>query len=362
MTDAAPSPNDRLPVSILTGFLGSGKTTVLSKLIRHENMDRVAVIVNEFGEVGLDDALVEKVDEETVMLNSGCVCCTVRGDLVDTLRKLYLQRSEGVVREFDRVVIETTGLADPAPILHTMMSDPFIVGRFRLDGVVTSVDAVNAGWQFDKQFESIKQAAVADRIILTKTDLVDAERISSVTARLQDLNPSAPVIKSEMGEVDPDELFNAGLYNPMTKSVDVAQWLREEAYRDTEGHVYTREHEHEHGHDHHGHSHDVNRHDEHIQSFCLFFDEPFKWQKIASALDLLSQSHGQNLLRLKGLLNVEEADGPVVVHAIQHMFHPPAKLNDWPDEDRRSRIVMIMRDMDEKTMQSVFNSYLALEF
>lgn len=370
MTSTTSEP-DRLPVSILTGFLGSGKTTLLSKLMHHPEMDRIAVIVNEFGEVGLDDALVMESNEDVVLLNSGCLCCTVRGDLVDTLKRLFKDRAKGNIPDFDRIVVETTGLADPAPILHTMMADPFLVTRFRLDGVITVVDAHHAMEQFNKQFESIKQAAVADRIVLTKTDVTDAESVSAVEKRLYELNPAAPVIKAIQGDVAPSVLFDAGLYNPKTKSTDVGQWLREEAYRATEGHVHHHDHgherthddDHDHNHD-HGHHHDVSRHDDHIHSFVLYFDEPLEWNRIAGALDMMAQTHGANILRIKGLLNLKELDDdqPVVVHAVQHMFHPPAKIEKWPNEDRRSRLVFIVRDLEKKTMESVLNSYLALEF
>lgn len=374
MPDDAPSPLDRMPVSILTGFLGSGKTTLLKALLAHPGMNRVAVIINEFGEIGLDHTLIESVDEDAILLNSGCLCCTVRGDLLDTLKSLYKRRAKGEVADFDRVVIETTGLADPAPILHTMMSDGFLVTRFTLDGVITVVDAVNAMTQFDRQFESVKQAAVADRIVLTKTDLISEEAAGAVEARLAAINPAAPILRAVNGEIEPAELFNAGLYNPMTKSSDVQRWLKEEAYRDTEGHVYHRDgedghhhhghdHGHGHGHDHgHHHHHDVNRHDDHIRAFCLTYDEPFPWNKIAPALDMLVQTHGANLLRMKGILNVVEIDQPVVVHAVQHLFHPPAKLEDWPNDDHRSKLVIICRDMEQDALERIINSYLALEF
>ena len=348
-----PSPHDRLPISVITGFLGAGKSTLLGKLIQHPEMDRVAVIVNEFGEVGIDHALVT----------------TVRGDLLDTLKRLVLQRKEKIIADFDRVLVETTGLADPAPILHTMMSDPFLVSRFRLDGVITVVDAANAGWQMDNHSEAIKQAAVADRLVLSKADLASAEARAATERRLAALNPAAAILPAVQGDLAPGQLFDAGLYNPATKSVDVARWLREEAYRDQAGHVYHRPHEHghDHGHSHdheHGHDdhhHDVNRHDDRIRAFCLHYDTPLTWHRVAGALDLFAQTHGANLLRLKGLLNLAEADNPVVVHAIQHMFHPPAQLDGWPDEDRRSRLVFIVKDLDQKTVQNIMNSYLAVD-
>lgn len=365
MSDSIPAPADRLPVSILTGFLGSGKTTLLKALLTHPEMDRVMVIVNEFGEIGLDDALMERVDEDAVLLSSGCLCCTVRNDLLDTLKSMFKRRAKGELPPFDRIVIETTGLADPAPILHTMMSDAFLVTRFTLDGVIAVVDAVNAGWQLDQQFESVKQAAVADRIVLSKTDLAEAAAVAAVEARLRAINPAAPILHAVQGAVEPSSLFDAGLYNPRSKSTDVQRWLKEEVYRDTEGHVYHRPgerdgHRHHGGHDHH--AHDVNRHDDHIRAFCLTYDEPFQWNKIAPALDMLVQTHGLNLLRMKGILNVTEVDVPVVVHAVQHLFHPPAKLDAWPGEDRRSKLVIIARDMERDQIERILNSYLALEF
>ncbi|MBH66794.1 MAG: GTP-binding protein [Rhodospirillaceae bacterium] len=360
MTDNAQI--DRIPVSILTGFLGSGKTTLLSKLIAHKNMENVAVIINEFGEVGIDDALVVKSNEDTILLNNGCLCCTVRGDLVNTMQSLYSQQSNGEIAAFERLVVETTGLADPAPILHTMMADPFLVSKYRLDGVITVVDAHHAMTQFDQQFESVKQAAVADRIVLTKIDVTEDDTISNVKERLTSLNPAAPIIEATHGAVRPEELFNAGLYNPLTKTADVSRWLKEEAYMNSEGHVYHRVGEHG-SESHHHHHHDVNRHDDHIHSFAVHFDSPLKWANIAGALDMLVQTHGASILRIKGILNVAEIDDqPVVVHAVQHMFHPPAKIDEWPTEDRRSRLVFIVKDVEKTTIEDALNSYLAMEF
>jgi G3E family GTPase len=351
MTDSVAQ--DRVPVSILTGFLGSGKTTLLSKLIRSEGMDKVAVIINEFGEVGIDDALVVKSNEDTILLNNGCLCCTVRGDLVETMHRLHIQKNNGEIPEFNRLIVETTGLADPAPILHTMMSDQFLVSSYRLDGVVTVVDAYHAMSQFDEQFESVKQAAVADRIVLSKVDVTEPALVKKVKGRLNLINPAAPILEASHGEIEPSKLFDAGLYNPLTKTADVTRWLKEEAYMDTEGHI--------HGHEHH--HHDVNRHDDHIKSFSLHFDKPLKWAKISGSLDMLAQTHGANILRIKGLINVEEIDNqPVVVHAVQHMFHPPAKIDEWPTSDQRSRLVFIVKDIDRSVIEGALNSYLSMDF
>ncbi len=370
MSDDAPEfrQTERLPVSVLTGFLGSGKTTLLKQLLTKPGLEKVAVIVNEFGEIGLDHTLIESSSEGVVLLNSGCLCCTVRGDLIDTLRNLFLKRVRGEVPEFDRVVIETTGLADPAPILHTLMTDPLVAARFRLDGVVTTVDAVHGTSQLDSQPEPVKQAAVADRIVLTKTDLVTPAEVDALVERLRRLNPAAPIERVTMGEIDPRKLMDCGLYDPKTKSADVSKWLNEEAYAEAHGHEH-HDHDHDHGdhdhdHDHHDHDHgnlDRNRHDDRIRAFCLAFDRPFAWAEIAEALDLFAQTHGPNLLRVKGILNVVESEKPIVVHGVQHLFHPPATLRAWPaGDDKRSRLVFITRDLDkayvEKALDALFKS------
>ncbi|HEY0833705.1 MAG TPA: GTP-binding protein [Azospirillum sp.] len=371
MSDAVST--QRFPVSVLTGFLGSGKTTLLQHLLHHPGMARTAVVINEFGEVGLDHLLVAKSTENMLVLDSGCVCCTVRGDLVDTLKDLFLKRVRGDIPEFDRVIVETTGLADPAPIIHTLMSDPLLAARFRLDGVVATVDAVHGAGQFDQHPESVKQAAVADRIVLTKTDAATPNTTLALCKRLAALNPAAPVIPAAFGAVDPATLFNAGLYNPETKSPDVARWLKDEAYRDEKrdhhhGHDHDHDHDHDHGHHHHehgpecgadcGHDHDENRHDDHIRAFCMIVDEPIHWDRFVDFMEALITLRGPDILRIKGMLNVVESGMPVVVHGVQHMFHPPVRLDEWPSDDHRSKLVFITRDVGQTVIEDLFKGFV----
>ncbi|MDC0986447.1 GTP-binding protein [Alphaproteobacteria bacterium] len=342
-----PDQTSRLPISVLTGFLGSGKTTLLSKLLRDPDMANTAVVINEFGDVGLDHMLVESSDENTVLMDSGCLCCTIRGDLVDTLRDLFRKRVTGDVPEFDRLVIETTGLADPAPILHTLMSDPLLCARYRLDGVLTTVDGVLGLQQLDTQFEPTKQAAVADRILITKADMVDEATIDALRDRLRILNPAAPVHVVSKGIIAARHVLNVGLFDPEEKIPDVEKWLREEAY-ESDAHT-------------HDHAHDVNRHDAHIRSFCLTADAPFAWEAFANWMDALIAVHGESLLRVKGVLHVTDTDQPVVVHGVQHIFHPPAVLEAWRNEDRRSRIVMITRDLNRDPVEKMFHAFINAE-
>lgn len=354
--DADQPPLERLPVSVITGFLGSGKTTLLKALLPQPAMADTAVVINEFGEIGLDHLLVEQSNEDTILMSSGCLCCTIRGDLIDTLRRLYKRRDKGEVPRFRRVVIETTGLADPAPILHTLIGDPLLGAFYRLDGVVTTIDAVNAAAQLDRQFESVKQAAVADRIVLTKTDLASPEQVAALRGRLRRLNPAAPILEARHGDVAAERLLDAGLFNPALKSPDVARWLRDEAYA-AGGH-----HDHDHHHDdtHHGHRHsgDVNRHDDHIRAFCLTRQEPIEWARFVAWIEMLIAMRGADLLRIKGILNVAGSHQPVAVHGIQHLFHPPALLPEWQGEDRRSKIVFITRDLERAWLEHSMAEFL----
>ena len=338
-----------IPVSILTGFLGSGKTTLLNRLLADPALANAAVIINEFGEVGLDHLLVETADEDIMELSSGCLCCTIRGDLINTLEDLLARRDEGSIKTFDRVVIETTGLADPAPILHTVMSHPYLVLRYRLDSIVTVIDAINGLATLDAHTESVKQAAVADRIVLSKTDMPDGnepEILASLKARLSALNPAATVLDSAKGEAEASALFDAGLWDPEKKAPDVARWLKEEAYS-----------EHAEDHDHH-HHHDVNRHDDHISAYCVVNDGAMHVGSFNLFMELLRANFGADMLRMKGIVKLEdEPDRPVVVHAVQHVFHPPVRLDRWPDDDRRTRIVFITRDIPRSHMEGLVKAF-----
>ena len=353
-------PEGPLSVAVITGFLGSGKTTLLRHLLQHPEMGETAVIVNEFGEIGLDHVLVESAKEDLVLMDSGCLCCTIRGDLVNTIRDLYKRRVRREVPPFERLVIETTGLADPAPILHTLMSDPLVVERFRLDSVITTVDALTGQASLDRHEESRRQAAVADRLLITKTDLAEAADLPELEARLAALNPAASRQRIVRGVVEPAAIFNAGLYDPQSKTADVRRWLQAEAYGGGgHGGDHDHGHDHDHDHDHDGPRHDVNRHDESIRAFCLTYDRPLDWDRFCSWIDMLVSLYGRDILRIKGLLNVAGQDRPVVIHGVQHVFHPPVELEAWPDRDRRSQLVFIVKDLSPKVFEDTLAAFNA---
>jgi len=325
----------RVPLALITGFLGSGKTTLLNRVLGDPSMARSLVLVNEFGEVGLDHLFMESIDGDMVLLQSGCVCCTIQGDLDRTLRDIARRRSRDETPPFDRVLLETTGLADPAPILQLLLNSPMISHDYRLDGVITTVDAVNGAHQLDQHEEAIKQAAVADRLLISKTDLADANASARLRARLEELNPGAQLYEIVQGDIDPALLFDSGPFDPAGKGEKVLQWLNAEA------------------HDRHDdHHHDRSRHDAHIGSFCLTFDQPLDWDRFNRWLMAVRAAWGDRLLRVKGMLNVVGETQPLVIHGVHRTFHPPTLLARWPDDDRRSRLVFITRDLDRATVEA----------
>jgi len=329
-----------VPASLITGFLGSGKTTLLNALLAHPAMKDTAVIVNEFGEIGLDHLLIESAFEDAVLLKSGCICCTVRGDLVDTIETLAARRARGEIPPYSRLAIETTGLADPAPILATLMEDEKLRKLVSLDRVVTTVDTVNALSQLDAHYESAKQAALADRLVLTKTDLVSPEMRAEVETRLHAINPWAPVLIAVQGEIEPEILFgDAPVAESWDKRLDAASGLG------------SHDHDHESGPEHLATAHS-------IASFTLIHDVPVAWENLSAWLESLASLKGPDLLRMKGLVNVRGRAGPVSINGVQHLFHPPRELKSWPDADRRTRIVFITHDIPREAVARSFAAAL----
>ena len=366
-SDAVTPVTELIPVSMLTGFLGSGKTTLLNNLVQQPEMADTLVIINEFGEMSLDHTLIAHSTEQLVMeMSSGCICCNIRGDLAQTLRDITWRYTRNGERWFRRVIIETTGLADPAPIIHTIMSHPQVASKYRLDGVISTVDMALGMHTLNEHQEAIKQAAVADALILTKADLATDEQRSALLTRLDAINPAAKRWQISNGEIAAEKLLNLGLFNTASKSPDVVRWLQEEAYTDSELHSHDHHMSHEdHNHgghksDGHRHHHDVNRHDDHIRAFCFTIDQPIPDYILSEWLGILTDFLGNQILRVKGILNVEGKSQPVAIHGVQHIFHPLSTLPAWPSDDRRSRLVFITHDVDRATIQQTLNNFLTL--
>ena len=323
-----------IPVSVITGFLGSGKTTLLARLMRDPAMGRTAVIINEFGAIALDHDLIETSDESFVRLSNGCLCCNVRSDLTLTLSDLAARRAQGTVPPFERVVIETSGLADPAPILHALMSDRDLNGIYALDGVVTTIDALMGLATLDRHEESRRQAAVADRIVITKTDL-DGAQADAIRRRLATVNPGAQIVEAVRGAVLPSILFDCGFYDVGGKHADVSAWLAHESVAAAGGP-------------------DQHQHSEDITSFCIVRAEPLRAVTLALLLSALAENCGADLLRMKGIVNVLEDPGrPAVIHGVQHVYHAPVWLPRWPSADRRTRMVFIGRTIRESWVRGL---------
>lgn len=354
-----------IPVTLLAGFLGSGKTTVLNHLVRQPELADALVIINEFGEMALDHMLVAHSTENLLMeMSSGCVCCSIRGDLVKTLLDITWRFARGGQRQFRRVLIETTGLADPAPIIHTLMTDPRIARRYRLDGIVATLDLATGMNTLDQHEEAVKQAAMADALLLTKADLATDEARAALLRRLDGINPAAPRWEVRHGEIAAQKVLNLGLFTAEGKAADVARWLSDEAYAAPSPHGHHAHEHHDHGHDgqdhpaqYAHHHHDVNRHDDKIRAFCFTVEQPIPEETLEDWLELLMSFVGSRILRVKGVINVEGSAQPVVLHGVQHIFHPPVALPAWPSADRRSRLVFIThgvgRDVIEKTFRAL---------
>jgi G3E family GTPase len=342
------------PVTILTGFLGSGKTTLLNRAMRDPAMARTAVVINEFGEIPLDQALAATSDDTIMVLENGCLCCTVFGDLVATLNRLYHAREAGEIPRFDHVLIETSGLADPAPVIQAFLSDPTLAGLYRVGAVVATVDAVNGPETLDRHVESVRQVALADHILITKLDLLGGEdaaaRQAELSARLRRLNPAAQVTRIDDPALDLGAMLRQPGLDPADANADARAWLNAAAYARTDHDHAAHDHaDHDHAaHDHHG------LHDRDIASFCFIREQPIAREALRFLLDALQQNLGPNLLRVKGLIHVaEEPERPAVIQGAQHLLHTLAWLDRWPDDDRRSKIVFITQGFERAEVEDM---------
>ena len=324
-----------IPVTLLTGFLGSGKTTVLNRLLKQ--LPLTAVVMNEFGEVGLDHQLLEETRGPLALLSGGCVCCQIQGALAPTLKNLWMARDKGDLPPYERLIIETTGIADPAPIVDTLVNERWLAARHRLDGIVTTVDAVFGPAQLEEHFEAQRQVAVADRLLLTKTDLASIDDIERVQERLARLNPAAPQLTVVRGEIDPEAILGAA------GSVQAAprQWLAANRYRPARLLAGST----------------APGHNERVQAFSLTFDQPLDRQGVASALEMLIAFRPKHLLRMKAILNFIGEARPTVLHGVQHVLYPPTQLAAWPDDDRSSRFVFIVSDLEAEFVAKLLDDF-----
>jgi len=330
----------RLPVNILTGFLGSGKTTLLNRLLRDPAFANCAVLINEFGEVGIDHHLVESVDGDVVLLRSGCVCCTIRGDLSAAMRDLYDRRERGTIPPFARLLIETTGLADPTPVLATVMHDPVLRHHFRPGNVIATVDALHASGQLENYPESRKQVALADRLVLTKSELAGPATVDALIAELALLNPAAELSLANAPILDAEALLGQDMFQPSGKIDEVGRWLRAAEQRQYFP----------------VHRADPNHHRD-IEAFVLEPGEGIDWSVFSLWLSLLLHRHGDHVLRVKGLLHVDGAETPVAIHGVQQLMHPPQHLSRWPEGPRRSSVVFIVRGLQPERVKASWRGF-----
>ncbi len=339
-----------VPVDIVTGFLGSGKTTLLARLLKSPDLRDTAVLVNEFGEVGLDHHLIEHAQESVLLLENGCLCCAIRGDLQDALRTLFSQRERGEIPHFRRVAVETSGLADPTPIAYTILTEPVLRHHFRLGRIVTAVDALNAEAQLARHPESVRQAAIADRLVLTKTALVE-DGGRAARAAVAAINGAAPVVDADAGPLAPEMLLTADPDAGPDADMD-------DAWSGWRGAAFGPEGPAAGGSGHADHSHGDHSHG--VASFCLRFGGPMDWTAFGLWMTMLLNRHGERVLRIKGMLNVAGVADPVLINGVQHVVHPPGHLTGWPDDDRSSRIVFIVQGIDRAAIEGSLNAFNAL--
>lgn len=336
--------SELLDIYVLSGFLGSGKTTLLRNLVRHPDFRDTAVIVNEFGEIGLDHELLETSEDDVILLQGGCLCCTVREDLAATIRRLLERRSAGKTPPFRRIVIETTGVADPVPVLFTLRTDPRVQQFCRLQGLIVTVDAQNALATLARHVESVRQAALADRIVITKTDLVERETIQAVRTAMGKLNPSASILTSSAGDLAPDLLLDGVNHDSTLGSSGVDQWLGELQPEGDDPPDLAR-----------GSAHAAK-----YRSISWVGNASVDWSSFGIWLTMLLHAHGERVLRVKGILDVEGTAGPVAIHGVQHMVHPPLHLRSWPEGPRTSRLVFVVSDMSVDSIRESFDVFLRL--
>lgn len=359
MAEHLPASTDPIPVTILTGFLGSGKTTALNALLALPRLEGTLAIINEFGEIGLDHLLIEVSQERLTLLDNGCVCCTVRDDLIETLKAIDARRGSPDLPPVNRVILETTGLADPAPILHALMIEPDLAERYRIDGVVTTLDAVNGAETLDSHDQARKQLAVADRVLLTKTDIATPAQIAAARLRIAAINGTSEVRTIIDGALTADDMLDVGTFGQRHETQRFAGWA-EDIVRRVQNSCHHDDcldagcmHPAHHDHD---HSHNTD-----IASYAFVLDAPVQWSQFRTWLDYITALKGKDLLRIKGLVQIAEHPGqPLVLHGVQHVFHPPRRLEAWPSDDHRTRLVFIVKNIPRAAIEKTMSRFAAV--